>query len=56
MQMADEDIENMMEAIKVGDRLLNIREEGRIQRCYKCDMKDHIRTDCPPPHPKTKER
>lgn len=52
LQVADEDIERMVETVKVKDTSLKFRVERRMPRCYKCGLKSHIRADCPPPFKK----
>lgn len=53
MQVAEEDIERMVETIKVGDTTLKFRMEIRIPQCYKCG---YITAECPPPTMKNKEK
>lgn len=47
VQVARDDIEKMVEAIKVSDIILKVRVEGRITWCYKWNLKCHIRADYP---------
>lgn len=55
VQVAEEDIEKMVETINVDDTTLKVEVEGRIPRCYKCGLGGHIRAGCPPPPAKDKK-
>lgn len=54
--MADEDMEKMVERIKVEGRTLNVYVERRTLQCYKCGSKGHVRADCPSLPMKNRER
>lgn len=56
VEVADEDIEKEVRSHKGRRWVSNVRVEGRIPRCYKCDTKGHIRADSPLPPGKTEER
>lgn len=43
VQVAEDDIERMVEPLQVGDTTLQVRVEERIPSCHKCGLKFHIR-------------
>lgn len=51
-----EDIENVVEIIKVRDATPNVSVKGRVPQSYKRDIKGHTATDCLPPPIMAKER
>lgn len=56
VQVADEDVEKIVERIKIEDRKLNVYVEERILECYKCIIKGFIIVDSTRPLVRNKGR